>query len=238
MSTPESQLRAPEPAVAGPAATTGGGRVTGFGWLWFFLGLTALVLACGVVGWLLFLRPAEKAASSVRDAVANALTAITGQRVVIQSNTVTLEKSNISELNVVQRRTQTITKVETSLLGSTATLIMRGEFIVKAGFDLTKPFSVTVNEQTGEVMADFPPAKITSVEMVKDEIYYSDNGLITRNTPEITKMAYGQMLTQARLEAERSDIKEEAEAQLAQRLKDLLNGQASKLSIRGEEALP
>ena len=58
------------------------------------------------------LRPAEKAAGSLRDAVGRALSAITGQRVSISANPVTLEKSNISELNVVQRKTQTITKLK------------------------------------------------------------------------------------------------------------------------------
>jgi hypothetical protein len=238
MSSPKSSLSVPTRVDPAPAVAAGPGRPAGLPWIGFFLGLTAFVLACGAVGWLLFLRPAEKAAGSVRDAVVDALSAITGQKVVVHSNTVTLEKSAISELNVVQRRTQTITKVETSVLGSTATLIMRGEFLVKAGFDLTKPFSVTVDEKTGEVVADFPPAKITSVEMVKDEIYFADNGLLTKNTAEITRMAYGQMATQARLEAERSDIRKEAEAQLAQRLKDLLSRHATKLSIKGEEALP
>ena len=210
----------------------------GFGWLWFFLGLTSLVLAGGLVGWVLFLRPAEKVAGSLRDAVGQALSAITGQRVSISANTITLEKSNISELNVVQRKTQTITKLETTSLGSKATLILRGDFVVKAGFDLTKPFTVTVNDQTGEVKADFPPAKITSVEMRHTEVYFSDNGLITKITPEIQQMATAQMIAQARLDAERSDLKSEAEAQLAQRLKDLPGHGAKKLLIHGELALP
>jgi hypothetical protein len=235
MRSAESQIQV---AVPPAVRTERVDRGRGFGWLWFFLGLTCLVLAGGLVAWVLFLRPAEAMAGSLRDAVGRALSAVTGQRVTIEANTVTLEKSNISELNVVQRKTQTITKLETTLLGSKATLILRGDFLVKAGFDLTKPFSMTVNEETGEVKANFPPARITSVEMKDTEVFFADNGLIKRITPEIQQMATAQMIAQARLDAERSDLKQEAETQLAQRLRDLLGDDAKKLLIEKPQILP
>jgi len=235
MNTLESQTKIPRVSAGriDPVARSGG-----FGWLWFFLGLSALVLAVGLVVWVIFLRPAETMAGSLRDAVGRALSAVTGQRVTITANTVTLEKSNISELNVVQRKTQTITKLETAYLRSKATLILRGDFLVKAGYDLTKPFSMSVNEETGEVTANFPPAKITSVEMKHTEVFFTDNGLITKITPEIQQMATDQMIAQARLDAERSDLKQEAEAQLAQRLKDLLGNDAKRLLIQKHPLLP
>ncbi len=226
------------PETDGTAEPARPPRLTGLAWLWAGLGLALVILAGGWVGWLLLVRPAEKAAGGLRRAAAGALEAITGERVSLSSNTVTLQKSDISELNVVQRKTQTMTKIETSVLGSKATLILRGDFVVKAGFDLTQPLSVTVNETTGEVHADFPPARITSVEMKHYDVYFSDNGLINKITPEHTGLATQQMLAQARLDAEKSDIKEEAERQLRTRLKDLLGREAKRLTVGETQLLP
>ncbi|MFN0125320.1 MAG: DUF4230 domain-containing protein [Verrucomicrobiales bacterium] len=211
---------------------------SGLAWLWAGIGLTLVILAGGFVGWLLMVRPVEKAASGLRDTVAGALERITGERFAVSSNTVTLQKSNIAELNVVQRKTQTVTKFETSQFGSTATLILRGDFAVKAGYDLSQPFSVTVNETTGEVLAEFPPAKITSVEMKNYEVFFSDSGLIHKLKPEHVELATKQMLAQARLDAEKSDIKQEADAQLQTRLKDLLGRDAKKVMVRDTQVLP
>jgi hypothetical protein len=46
------------------------------------------------------------------------------------------------------------------------------------------------------------------------------------------------MITQARIDAERSDIRQEAEEQIKLRLRDLLRGDASKLILRGQNVLP
>jgi hypothetical protein len=46
------------------------------------------------------------------------------------------------------------------------------------------------------------------------------------------------MLAQARLDAEQSDIKVEAETQLQTRLKDLLGSEATKIMVRETPLLP
>jgi hypothetical protein len=207
-------------------------------WLPFFLGLAAVIAASAFAVWLLAIRPAEKAVGGLRDAVADAFRNITGQKVTVHANTVTIEKSNIAELSLVQRKTQTVIKFESDFIGSRKTLILRGDFIVKAGFDLSQPFTASVDEATGEVKADLPPAKITSVELKDYEVFFSDDGLINKLRAEDQELATRTMITQARIDAERSDIKQEAEEQLKQRLRDLLKGDAQKLILRGEEVMP
>lgn len=241
MSEPASKPRSWEkPAAPADAARASQAPRSGGGPNWLALGAacTLVILAGGFVAWLLLIRPVEKAAGGLREAVASALQRITGQQVAIHSNTVTLQKANISELNLVQRRTQTITKLETTAFGSKATLILRGDFIVKAGFDLEKPFSIQVDEATGEVKADFPPAKITSVELKNYEVFFSDSGLLNKITPELHGLATQQMLAQARLDAEKSDIKADAEAQLHTRLRDLLGNDAKSLILPEPTPLP
>lgn len=226
------------PVTRSASAAAAAARSRGLGWLWFGVGLSLVIATSGVVAWFFFVRPVQSQVGTLRHAVAHALERITGQQVTVHSNTVTLQKTNIAELSVVQRKTQTILRHETSLLGSKSTLILRGDFLVKAGFDLTKPFSVHFNEETGEVRADFPPAKITSVELIHYEVYFAESGVINKIKPEDQELATQLMLAQARLEAERSDIKEEAEVQLARRLKDILGLRAQKIYLRDQEVLP
>ncbi|MGI8605219.1 MAG: DUF4230 domain-containing protein [Verrucomicrobiales bacterium] len=224
--------------VLGHQSTTASDRRPGPGPFWFFLGLTLLVLAVTFSVWLLMVRPAQSAAKSLRDIVASALADITGQQVTIHANTVTVAKSNIAELNLVQRKTQTVVKFESQVFGSRKTLILRGDFVAKAGFDLTQPCKVEVDEKTGEVKADFPPAKVTSVELKNYEVFFSNDGLINKLRPEDQAMATQHMIAQARLDASRSDITDEAEGQLRQRLRDLIGRDAQKILIRGEQIRP
>ncbi len=238
MPVSETHSRAGEPLPAAPSVDKASSATGGLGWLWAGLGLSLIIIAGGAVAWLLLVRPAEKAAGGLRDTVVEALETITGEQFTVASNTITLQKAAIAEFNVIQRKAQTMIKMETTVFGSKATLILRGDFIVKAGYDLSKPLTVTVDDATGEVKADFPPATITSVELKNYEVFFSDNGLINKITPEHQELATRQMLAQARLDAEQSDIKAEAETQLQTRLKDLLGSEATKIMVRETQLLP
>jgi hypothetical protein len=238
MPVSETHSRAEEPPPAASSVDKASSATGGLGWLWAGLGLSVVIMAGGAVAWLLLVRPAEKAAGGLRDTVVEALETITGEQFTVASNTITLQKAAIAEFNVIQRKAQTMIKMETTVFGSKATLILRGDFIVKAGYDLSKPLTVTVDDATGEVKADFPPATITSVELKNYEVFFSDNGLINKITPEHQELATRQMLAQARLDAEQSDIKAEAETQLQTRLKDLLGSEATKIMVRETPLLP
>lgn len=238
MPVSETHSRAEEPLPAALSVDKASSATGGLGWLWAGLGLSVVIIAGGAVAWLLLVRPAEKAAGGLRDTVVEALETITGEQFTVASNTITLQKAAIAEFNVIQRKAQTMIKMETTVFGSKATLILRGDFIVKAGYDLSKPLTVTVDDATGEVKADFPPATITSVELKNYEVFFSDNGLINKITPEHQELATRQMLAQARLDAEQSDLKAEAETQLQTRLKDLLGSEATKIMVRETQLLP
>jgi hypothetical protein len=190
-------------------------------WPWF-AGFALVILAGAFAIWLLVIYPAQQAASGVKNSLVQALQTITGQKIIMESSTATLHKSDIAELNVTSRRTQTVIKFESTIFGSKNTLILKGDFEVKAGFDLSKPFSVGYDEVTGTITPNFPPAKITSVTLKNYEVFFSDDGVINKLRPEHQELATQQLLLQARVDADKSDIKKEAEAQLRQRLQDLL----------------
>lgn len=195
----------------------------------FFVGLSLLV----GVGAVAFYFVTTRSAGSLSDRVAAALARVTSARVSVEANTVTVNSEDIAELAIVSRRIQTIVKYESEFLGSDSILILRGEFDVKAGFDLTEPFEVAVDSTTGKVVGEFPSARILAVELRDYDVFHAKEGLWNRLTPETQEGVTRQLLDQARRDAERSDIVREAEAKLATRLQDLLDGADTTVRIGG-----
>ncbi len=184
----------------------------------FFVGLSLLAVTASVAFHLVTTRTAE----SLTSKVASALARITRTKVSMESNTITVDQADIAELALVSRRIQTIVKYASEFFGSDNVLILRGEFEIKAGFDLSKPFSVNVDETTGTITSDFPPAEILGVEMLKYDVFHAEDGIWNKLSVATHESVTRQLLMQARLDAARSDITREAEARLSTRLRDLL----------------
>ena len=181
----------------------------------FFGGLTVLV----VVGFGCFYLLVDKVAEGPVEMLADALSSVLGTEVVVSGSTAVLEKSEIGELALVQRKAQAITKVQTTWMGSEKVLIVRGDFLVKAGFDLSEGAQWGIIE--GRINGPLPEGKVLSVEPVGDfEIYYAESGTINRLNAQDHANAFNHLKNQARRDAQRSDIGEEAEAVLLRRLSD------------------
>lgn len=184
-----------------------------------FLGISLAVVAVAYAFKMVAITPF----SSFTDRVALALGKVTQSDVKITSNTITVEQSDIAELAVISRKIQTIVKYESEVLGSNNILILKGHFTVKAGFDLALPFSVEVDSNNNTVITNFPPPKLISVEMDDYEVFHSQDGFWNKLKPSDQELVTRQLITQARIDAEKSDIKAEAERRLKTRLEDLLS---------------
>ena len=111
-------------------------------------------------------------------------------------------------------------------------------FRLKAGFDLHQPFAVSIDPQTHAVRALMPHAKILSVEQIGDLVLHSDDALLNRITDEDHEEIQKDLLGAARSAAETSGLRQDAEAQVTQRLTDLLhqNGQTLLIDWQKEPA--
>jgi len=187
--------------------------------LWaLFVGLSLLIVA----GFASFHYFVAKPAVAPVHRLADALSGVFGTEVKVTGSTAVLEKSEIGELALVQRKTQAITKFETKWLGSSKLLIVRGDFLVKAGFDLSAGGQWGLLE--GKLDGPLPEGKVLSVEPIGDfEIYYAESGAINRLSPEDHASAFNYLKKQARVDAERSDVCEEAERALIRRINDRMN---------------
>lgn len=193
-----------------------------------FAGICAL-LAVGMISaipWFL-----AKKGADLTDHVIRAFGKVLTPVVTVKGDTVVLEKSSIAELAVVQRKTQVIMKYEGEWLGSTKVLVVRGDFIVKAGFDLNQSFRFNIQQPSQEVTVELPKPKILSVAFQNYEVLFSSDGIINKLHTEDQAKVIQQMMIKANANAEQSDIKKEAMQQVEQRLRDLLVDSASKVNV-------
>lgn len=201
-------------------------------WLWALFGGLTLLTVAGFASFYYFV---SKPAAAPVEKLAEALSGVLGKKVTVSGSTAVLEKSEIGELALVQRKTQAITKFQTKWLGSSKLLIVRGDFLVKAGFDLREGGQWGVLE--GKVSGLLPEGKVLSVEPIGDfEIYYAESGTLNRLSPDDHASAFNYLKKQARRDAELSDIGKEAERALIRRINDRMNGAGEK--IQWQERLP
>ncbi len=166
-------------------------------------------------------------------AVASAVKDLFGTHVTIQSTSVSLDTEQITELALIQRKTLCYTKWEVKSLGGYAVLIIRGEFIAKAGYDLQKA-KIQFDESKRLVTIDLPSAKLLSFETVSQSSYYKEDDPRRRIQSDDVLQAEAENSTTARREAVEFGIGDEAESRMQQRIKDIFRGVADHVVLNGK----
>lgn len=86
--------------------------------------------------------------------------------------------ASVLELATITRETQVEREMEHEWLGSKKRIKLRGVYRVKAGFDLTQPLAVRVEDRRIEVA--LPPAKVLGAEQLSFEVLALENGIWNR----------------------------------------------------------
>jgi hypothetical protein len=206
------------------------------GLLVFFLGI-ALVTGTFFFGFQWFI---SKTSGDLVNRASSAFQSIfkIAPHTTISSGSVIMEKAAIAEMAVTQRKMHTVVNYKQAWLGSQKIMVVEGDFVVKAGFDLNHKFRFSVDETTREVLVEFPRPKILSVDFKKMDVVYSSDGLINKLTPNDTVQVIQQLNLETRAQAAQSDILQEAMQQMEQRVRDLLGASASKVTVRFQDAAP
>lgn len=137
----------------------------------------------------------------------------------------------IEELAVLQRDfTFTYTWRERWLFGSKQ-LTASGTFRAKAGFDLTQPVTVLV-DQRGRASANLPPAQILSVEPIGPLDFGEAAEWFSRIRPEERNQVKNEFFARARTHAADGPLLKETEAELEKRLAERLGPSASQFTIQ------
>jgi hypothetical protein len=111
-------------------------------------------------------------------------------------------------------------------------LSVEGTFQLKAGYDLRQPFSVTIDPATHRIVATLPPAKILDVEQIGELTFKGDDSVLNRLSDDERAKAVNDLMQLARQTAETSSLKADADAQVRQRLEELLAHNGQKIEIQ------
>ena len=110
-------------------------------------------------------------------------------------------------------------------------LTAEATYRLKAGFDLSQPFTVAIDPGTHLLHASLPHAKILSVEQVSEIAYHGEDATLNR-VSDTDRTEILSSLHQAALKAaEDSTLKGDAENQVMQRLTDLIQHNGQNLQI-------
>ena len=176
---------------------------------------------------------ADQTVAHVRDAFAQVFNL--QPQVTVNERVVLTQTAPIAELAVASKQ-------ELVTLGSTQhfevlsyqvpltekTLKVEATYLIKAGFDLHKPFHVTIDPATQHIVASLPHATILSVEQIGGVTYHDEDAALNRITDSDREKLLDDLNALAHTQAEQSSLKSDAEKQVASRLQELIkhNGES------------
>jgi hypothetical protein len=205
----------------------------GWGAVLTFLGLIILV-GIGVRSCLdLPARMAAKTAQGVREGITEVFVDLLHVRPEVREGTKVTwgQTAARTEIVVAEKKIKVEYDWEHDWLGSRKTIRLGQEYLVKAGFDLAKPFWVEMGPGEGEVTACLPPAEILAVSPVGSPTYVDDDGWWNKVTDADRAAAMAKLAEEARHQAKRSGILRQAEEMTGSRLTELARGKAIRLKI-------
>jgi Protein of unknown function (DUF4230) len=205
----------------------------GWGAVLTFLGLIILV-GIGVRSCLdLPARMAAKTAQGVREGITEVFVDLLHVRPEVREGTKVTwgQTAARTEIVVAEKKIKVEYDWEHQWMGSKKTIRLGQEYLIKAGFDLEKPFWVEMGPGPGEATACLPPAEILAVSPVGSPTYVDDDGWWNKVTDADRAAAMAKLAEEAKHQAKRSGILRQAEEMTGSRLTELARGKAIRLKL-------
>ena len=139
-------------------------------------------------------------------------------RITIKDRVFFEQTKSVLELAVVSRETQVEREMEHEWLGSKKRIRLRGTYQVKAGFDLTQPFTVRVDG--ARIETKLPPPRILSVDSKDIEVTVFENGLWNKISPAELENELRALPMLARQKAGEAGLQKEAFDAFTARVRD------------------
>lgn len=147
-------------------------------------------------------------------------------RVVVNATTPILELATVQKQLVVQHNWSH------TWLHSTKSIELEATFTARAGYDLQRPFYVSINTREQTMSAQLPPAKILSIGMSDVRIKRDEDGLWNKLSAADREEALGALEATARRDIHQTDILREARAEGEKRIRQLLESTTGKENLR------
>ncbi len=148
-------------------------------------------------------------------------------RITTEGITILESSGSIAELSTVEKRFEHTHSWQSTWMGSTKRIELKGLFVAKAGYDLTKPFSIDVSDDLQTIRATMPPAQLNSVEQLKVEILRDEDGLWNKISSEERQSAMNALLIGAKSSLDATGLLKEADLFLMARLESAIRKSAS-----------
>jgi hypothetical protein len=189
----------------------------------FLLVFTAcLLVVVFAAGWMIR-RNIERTKSAAFDVASRVMDAIQIRpKVVVNHRTIVEQQSAVLQLVTVEKSLTERHRVDQSWLHSTKTLEVEADFVIRAGFDLARPFVIEIDRSSGTLHVTLPPAEILGVELRDVRFLRDEDGVWNKLTGEDRETAIRELRLRIQLNARQANFLREARAQAEKRLTDLL----------------
>jgi len=138
------------------------------------------------------------------------------------------QSAPIAELAVIEQDYTLAYEWRHTWMGSTKTVRAEGTWRAKAGFDLLKPFQISLDPATGRIGGDLPGAEILSLELVGGPEVRGESGWWNRLDEQDRAAVVREFAGKARRHVEESGLVRQAEAEALARLQTLADRNAGK----------
>lgn len=185
---------------------------------WKLVLVVIVAIIAGVTAWIFYRIETWPERTAMKVSKAFAELGHLQPRITIKDRVFFEQTKSVLELAVVSRETQVEREMEHEWLGSTKRMRMRGTYLVKAGFDLTQPFSVRV--EGSRIETKMPPPRILSVDSKDIEVTVFENGLWNKISPAELENELRALPNLARQKAGESGLQKEASDAFTARVRD------------------
>lgn len=195
--------------------------------------LIALILAAG---WMVNrnIAASKSAAIDIANLVMNTIQV--RPKVVVNHRTVVEQQSAVLQLVTVERKLTERQRIDDSWLQSTKTLEVEADFIVRAGFDLEKPFVIQVDHSGSALRVTLPPAEILTVDLSDVRFLRDEDGYWNKLTAEDREKALRDSRAQVESQARKSGLTQQARVLAEKRLTDLLTSGGRTVTFEPEKS--
>lgn len=199
------------------------------------IGIAAVLLFIGgiLAAYQLFIQAPAKLAHATADGFRTLLQVT--PRVTVNETVIIEQNSPILEVATVSRPLMVDHEWSHTWLGSTKTLHVRGTFTAKAGYDLKKPFEITITPSPLSVKARLPGPQILSLQMDSFVVLLDEDGWWNRLTEEDRSNAVTALQTVARSKAESSGILAEVRRSAEDRIREMVERNGALVAFESAE---
>jgi hypothetical protein len=189
----------------------------------FVLVLTACLLALILAAGWMVRQNIERTKTAATDIATRVMDAIQVRpKVVVNRRTVVEQQSDVLQLVTVEKTLTERQRIDESWLHSTKTLEVEADFVIRAGFDLAKPFVIEIDRSAGTLHVTLPPAEILGVELRDVRFPHDEDGIWNKLTGADREAAIRELRLRIQWNARQSDLRHEARIQAEKRLSSLL----------------